>query len=174
MSIFWLSLLACGDKNTVQDSGITEDINTEPQAPVEPSPFTLTVSGDHNLTLTFDSPTCQIPEAAPNLNTFWRTSTGAHTFVLRVMLRGDYEGAGTYTLQDNELTVTLQEEAGGEGRYFSVNLDDGHEATVELNTEGRDIVWGTLSASQLASISDGSISISPTSIPLWCDADNTN
>lgn len=174
MSIFWLSLLACGDKDTVLDSGITEDTTSEEQGPVEPGPFTLTVTGDQNLTLTFDSPTCQIPDAAPNFNAFWRTSTGAHTFVLRVMLRGDYQGAGTYTLQDNELTVTLQEEAGGEGRYFSVNQDDGHDASVNLQTEGSDIVWGTLNVEQLASINDGSISISPTSIPLWCDADNTN
>lgn len=173
MSIFWLCLYACGNNNT-EDSGLTDSAAVEDPEPSEPDPFTLTVSGDHNLSLNFDSPTCQIPGAAPNFNAFWRTSTGAHTFVLRVMIRGDYDGNGLYTLTENNLTVTLQEEAGGQARYFSVNADEGHDASVELITEDNNIVWGTLSASQLSSTNDGDIQISPTNIPLWCDGDNTN
>ena len=144
MSIFWLSLLACGDKDTVLDSGITEDTTSEEQGPVEPGPFTLTVTGDQKYQ---PSPSTIQLVKSPMLHLismhFGGHQLEQHTFVLRVMLRGDYQGAGTYTLQDNELTVTLQEEAGGEGRYFSVNQDDGHDASVNLQTEGSDIVWGT-------------------------------
>jgi len=176
MSIILFSLFACGDDAKTNDSAGSDDSAAQEEVlpPTEPDAFTLSVTGDHTLSLVFDTPTCQIPDAAPNFNAFWRTSSGAHTFVLRVMIRGEYDGAGTYTLTENALTVTLQEEAGGEGRYFSVNVDEGHDASVELNTEADNIVWGSLTASQLSSINDGNITISPTEIPLWCDSNNTN
>ena len=90
------------------------------------------------------------------------------------MLRGDYEGPGVYNTTDNSLLVSLQEEAGGEGRYYAIDSEQGDFASIELKTDpsDRNLVYGTLTLSSLHA-TDGVISITPTDIPLWCDADNT-
>ncbi len=163
-------LIACGNKN--QEDTSTDEAVVENTEPTQPDSVTIQTSGTESLSLMFDTPSCQIPSAAPNFNAFWRNGGGAHVFVLRVMIRGDYTGAGTYTSSDNELLVTLQEEAGGQGRYYALDEAQGDTATVTLNTDTEGIVWGTLTVNSLHNL-DGSISISPTEIPLWCDSENT-
>ena len=169
---FILCLIACGNKEQSDTSGDTAVV--EDTTPTRPDSIALQTSGKENLSLMFDTPTCQIPSAAPNFNTFWRNGTGAHVFVLRVMLRGDYEGPGVYNTTDNSLLVSLQEEAGGEGRYYAIDSEQGDFASIELKTDPSDqnLVYGTLTVSSLHA-TDGVISISPTEIPLWCDAENT-
>ena len=91
--LFLPLLIACGDKDQTDTS--TEDTSIEDTIPTRPDSIVLETSGSENLSLIFDNPTCQIPSAAANFNTFWRNGTGTHVFVLRVMLRGDYVGPGT-------------------------------------------------------------------------------
>ena len=169
---FLILLIACGDKDQTDTS--TEDTSVEDTTPTRPNSIVLQTSGSENLSLMFDSPTCQIPSAADNFNTFWRNGTGAHVFVLRVMLRGDYIGPGIYDTTNDSLIITLQEEAGGQGRYYAVDGTQGDTASIELKTDpsDRNLVYGMLTVNSLHS-TDGSISISPTEIPLWCDAENT-
>ena len=107
----FISLFACGNKEQSDTAGDTAMV--EDTTPTEPDSIVIETSGVETLSLLFDTPTCQIPSAASNFNTFWRNGTGAHVFVLRVMLRGDYEGPGVYNTTDNSLLVSLQEEAGG-------------------------------------------------------------
>ena len=163
---------ACGDKDQTDTS--TEDTAPEDTTPTRPDSIVLETSGSENLSLMFDNPTCQIPSAAANFNTFWRNGTGAHVFVLRVMLRGDYVGPGIYDTTNDSLLVTLQEEAGGQGRYYSVDATQGDSASIELKTDpsDRNLVYGTLTVNSLHS-AEGAITISPTEIPLWCDGENT-
>ena len=170
--LFLPLLIACGDKDQTDTS--TEDTSIEDTTPTRPDSIVLETSGSENLSLIFDTPTCQIPSAAANFNTFWRNGIGTHVFVLRVMLRGDYVGPGTYDTTNDSLLVTLQEEAGGQGRYYAVDEAQGDSASIELNTDpsDRNLVYGTLTVNSLHS-TDGAISISPTEIPLWCDGENT-
>jgi hypothetical protein len=175
MKIYWLSMFFGCSGKTVDTGTIVDSAVPEEQTPVQPEPFTVSVTGATNLSLSFDTPTCQIPEAAPNFNTFWRSSTGAHVFVLRVSILGVYEGTGAYNsnVEDSRaLMVSLQEEAGGEGRYYTVDTDQGQLANVELTAE-EDLIYGQLLVSELYSTIDGVIQISPTSIPIWCDENNT-
>lgn len=169
---FLISMLACGDKDQVDTS--TEETAVEDATPTKPDVITIQTTGSENLSLMFDTPTCQIPSAASNFNAFWRNGTGAHVFVLRVMLRGTYEGPGIYDTDNDSLLVTLQEEAGGQGRYFAIDGAQGDFASIELKTDpsDRNLVYGTLNVESLHS-TDGAIAISPTEIPLWCDAENT-
>ena len=105
--LFLPLLLACGDKEQTDTS--TEDTSIEDTTPTRPDSIVLETSGSENLSLIFDNPTCQIPSAAANFNTFWRNGTYiTHVFVLRVMLRGDYVGPGTYDTTNDSLLVTLQ------------------------------------------------------------------
>ncbi len=163
-------LTACGAKDQT-DTGSEEPI-VEDTEPTQPDAITIQTSGSESLSLMFDTPSCQIPSAAPNFNAFWRNGSGAHVFVLRVMIRGDYTGGGTYTSTDSELLVTLQEEAGGQGRYYALDETQGDTASVVLNTDTEGVVWGTLTVNALHNL-DSAISISPTEIPLWCDSENT-
>ena len=171
---FWMLTTACGDKTESSDTASmdTSTVETDDTGPTEPDSITIETTGSESLALMFDTPSCQIPSAAPNFNAFWRNGSGAHVFVLRVMLRGEYEGAGTYSTDSNELLVTLQEEAGGQGRYYAVDSEQGDSATIVLNIDDTGIVWGTLNVNSLHS-AEGGISMTTTDIPLWCDADNT-
>ena len=175
MKLLWFSVLYGCTSKTIDTAKSDDDTSTvEDTSPSPPDSFTLSVSGSANLNLMFDTPTCQIPSAAPNFNSFWRTSSGAHVFVLRVMILGSYNGAGDYSssVEDSRaLAVTLQEEAGGEGRYFALDPAQGQSASMEINVEDS-IIYGNLNVSQLSS-PNGTIEINPTTIPIWCDEDNT-
>lgn len=181
--IFISILFACGDK-TLQDTGEeieeVEDTHSENEAPEEPAPFTITISGTDNESLVFDSPTCQIPDAAPNVNVYWRNQAGSHKFVLRMMLRNDYDPeVEEYSIANNELSFTLQEEAGGQGRYYVADSTSGDSGTLSLfvyeEIIGEPTVWGEAVIETMHTPSTGaSITLSPSTIPVWCTPENTN
>ena len=178
MSSFPLLLfLSCGDKeHSPDDTTATSDTDTQPQdtGPVVPDPpdnFTLVTSGEMTENLSFDAPTCTLTNGAPNFYAFWRSSSQSHVFVLKVELRGIYDGAGSYTGEQG-LTIKLQEEAGGAGRFFqSDSTQDSVTLTLETNEEG--YIFGDASIANMHS-SSGSISLSPSTFPIWCSPDNTN
>ncbi|MCB9764829.1 MAG: hypothetical protein H6739_33950 [Alphaproteobacteria bacterium] len=160
--------LACGrgkDEPVDSDSAGADDSEDVPltaeDMPADPSPFTLTLSGGWNTTLTFDQPTCSNPTGSSNLRVFWRGSS--HVAVLVLDLLGTYEGAGTYTTAADGARVRIQEEAGGSGYYFGTTESDSIEAEVLYADE--DIAWGTYTVS---GFSDGGLTIEPTTIPIWC------
>ena len=175
------SLLSCGDspKETSEDTGepTTADTSSDTEdtdsVPPEPEAFVLSISGSDNESLTFDTPTCQIPDAVPHFNLYWRLSSGGHKFVLRVFINAEYEGTGTYDNSTNNISVRLQEEAGGSGRFYQTEAEKGDvvTATIETNEEGN--VWGTIEVATMHN-GESSISLSPTNFPIWCTPENTN
>ena len=183
--MFFIGLiLACGnDKDEDTGEKVIEDIvdtsSEEEEAPQEPESFSLSITGSTNETLLFDNPTCQIPDAAPNINIYWRNQAGSHAFVFRIMLRNDYDPTvGHYDNENNDLSFTLQEEAGGEGRYFVTDFDVGDQASLDLEVYeeiiGQPIIWGNATVETMHNPTSGSISISPSVIPIWCTPENTN
>ena len=175
-----LLLIACrGDKNedTAIDTGtqITSEDSAETGSttPEPPEPFQLTISGTDNESLSFDTPTCQIPNAVPNFNLYWRLASGAHKFVLRVFINADYVGAGEYENSTQNISVRLQEEAGGSGRFYQSDLAQGDAVTASIETDDDNNVWGTVSISTMHN-GESSISLEPTSFPIWCSQENTN
>lgn len=185
MMIFIGLMLACG-KDTDTDEEVEEteedeivDTSSEDEAPQEPEAFSLTITGLMNETLLFDNPTCQIPDAAPNINIYWRNQASSHKFVFRMMLRNDYDPAvSDYNNESNNLSFTLQEEAGGSGRYFATDFAAGDQASLALEVYeeiiGEPTVWGNATVATMRNPTDGSITISPSIIPVWCTPENTN
>ena len=176
-------LFACGEKDIEEEDTALieqEDTTEDEIIPEEPEPFSLTISGSDNETLPFNAPSCQIPDAAPNINIFWREQSGSHKFVLRIMLRNEYDPEiSGYDISTNDLTFTLQEEAGGEGRYYATDPAAGHQGTLSLNVYeeiiGEPIVWGEADVMTMHNPTSGdSITLSPSVIPVWCTQDNTN
>ena len=168
-----LFFMACSGK--APDTSSTETGTpevTDPSQPVAPEPFTLSLSGEATETLLFDKPTCTIPNGAANLYAFWRLGSGEHKFLIKAELRNIYEGIGTYSETDGAV-IKLQEEAGGEGRYFEANEARGSTVTVEIEGIMDDIVWGTATVSELFT-DTGSVTIDPNFFPIWCTAENTN
>jgi len=177
MSAIAALLIACTGKTT--DSSSNQP-TAEPDAPADtgttlpsqPETFTLVVSGDTNISLSFDAPTCTITDGVPNFYAYWRDSSGTHKFVLKAELRGIYAGEGLYTSADGAI-VKLQEEAGGEARFFQTTTDLPNDPWVEIEGVVDDTVWGTGNASNLSG-PNGSISLTPTTFPIWCSEENTN
>ncbi len=136
--------------------------------PPDPTPFTLTITGAADLTLTFDESTCTQPMGSANFSQFWRNAEGEHVFVLTLQLLGTFDGARTYTSADDGARVKLQEEAGGELRYFYNDTDRGDsvEATIEHIDEEQ--AWGEFSFAGLHDSGGGAIDVSPQPIPIWC------
>lgn len=175
-------ILACGEKDTEEEDTQEEieDTSSEEVVPEEPAPFTITISGTDNEQLLFNAPTCQIPDAAPNINIFWRNQASSHKFVLRMMLRSDYDPEIVeYDTTNNDLTFTLQEEAGGEGRYYVTDPNSGDSGTLSLNVYeeiiGEPTVWGEAAVETMHNPTSGAeITLSPSTIPVWCTPENTN
>ena len=175
MSLFLL-LIACSgktaDTSTEPSSPDSPPEDTSPQLPEPPDAFTLNISGEATLSLNFDTPTCTIPDGAPNFYAFWRLASGEHKFVLKAELRNIYDGEGSYTEADGTV-IKLQEEAGGEARFFQTKQDDGDTATVTIEGIADDLIWGSGNAPSLHS-GTGNISLEPASFPIWCTEENTN
>ena len=181
--LFLSMILACGNKEqTTEDSATSETEDTaldtgEDLDPQPPESFSISLSGAETETLLFDTPTCQIPDAAPNLNVYWRNGAGTHKFVLRMMLRNSFEGAGEYDNQNHDLTITLQEEAGGQARFYQTDTAQGDSASMSLQVFeeiiGEPVTYGTATVTTMHNGAD-SITLNPSEIPVWCDKDNTN
>jgi hypothetical protein len=175
-----LFMLGCSgnEKENIEETGDVTNSSDETgetgiTIPSPPEPFEITISGTDNETLSFDTPTCQIPEAVPNFNLYWRLSSGAHKFVLRVFINADYEGAGEYDNSTHNISIRLQEEAGGSGRFYQSDLEQGDEVTGTIETDEGDTIWGTINIASMHN-SDSSITLQPSSFPVWCSAENTN
>ena len=173
-------LLGCGDKTT--DTSINPEPSNNPQPedtsdsgidiPDPPSPFTLTISGTDNETLTFDNVTCGVPEAFPKFDMFWRSSSNAHCFVIRVLVNGEYVEEGSYNNTDHSLSVRLQEEAGCQARFYQADLTQGDSITMTIEEDGEGTMWGEVQVESMHN-GDASITISPSSFPVWCTPENT-
>ena len=83
-----------------------------------------------------------------------------------------YTGEGSYSPPDpanppNRVAIKLQEEAGGQARYFASDENtDSLEVNFEIVEEERFSGYA-----QVSSIfgSDGEITLEPNQWPLWCD-----
>lgn len=146
-----------GDSADSGDSAAPEETGL----PADPTPFTLEISGAASLSLPFDEPTCTNQLGSSNFSLFWRDSTDAHVFVLVAQMLGTYTGPGTY--DGSAVTVKLQEEAGGQGRYFA--SQDGDTVAFTIDHVGEDGAWGQL---VFSSLDGGAITASPMPVPLWC------
>ncbi len=156
------------------DGGADGGTDGATELPPKPDPFTLQVTGGANLSLRFDTPTCQKPKGANNFRAFWRDSTGSHVFVLIVDLLGSYAGPGEYDADTHGLKVKLQEEAGGTGGfdYYATSTSQGDTATLNIEhlDEELGIAWGELSFDGLHPSSGAGVEVSPMPVPIWCDS----
>lgn len=146
--------------DTAVDSGADPDT-----LPPDPTPFTLTVAGAYSADLTFDQPTCQALDGAPNFRAFWRNAAREHVFVLVADVLGVYAGPGTYDQTMGHVDVKLQEEAGGSLAYFASGEGDTVSIEVENVTDTQ--AWGSITVSGLQG-DPGAITVSPQPIPIWC------
>ena len=99
---FILCLVACGNKeqsDTSEDTAVVED--TTPTRP--DSIIVLQTSGKKICLSCLILRLVRFHRQHQLLTHFGATELGAHVFVLRVMLRGDYEGPGVYNTTDNSL-----------------------------------------------------------------------
>lgn len=155
---------ADADADTDTDTDTDSAVDT---LPPDPSPFTLTVSGAYDAQLTFDQPSCQALDGAPNFRAFWRNAAKEHVFVLVADILGVYAGPGSYDETMGRVAVKLQEEAGGSLAYFYTGEGDTVLITLEAVTDTE--AWGDITVSGMQG-DQGAISITPQPIPIWCPA----
>jgi hypothetical protein len=155
-----------GDADT--DTDADGDTDTDPTGfPADPSPFEVTVSGAYTGTLSFDQPTCYYPEGSSQLRVFWRNEAQAHVFFLLVELLNGFEGEGSYD-ESMGLRARLQEEAGGSGYYFASDSAAGHQVSMEVFIDEQERIWGEWTATGMNDGAGGSITLEPSTIPIWC------
>ena len=168
MNLFFL--LACTETKTdTADTANPEDTNisdTGDVYPSNPAPFTIEISGVMSQSLVFDEPSCSSPTGSTNMRMFWRNKNDAHVFVLVTEILGDFDGVGTYTSPAFRANIKLQEEAGGSARYFAST--DASNTEIEYTIYEDQFAFGQAQVDSLEG-TDGSISINPSSFPLWCD-----
>ena len=155
--LFLLTLIACSQE--IIDSGNTTESSTE-GPPEQPDSFVLETSGEEILTLQFSQPACSSPSGSTQLRGFWRDPS--HSFVLGIDIMEQYEGVGTYVSSDLTVRARLQEEAGGNARYFASS--EGIEATITWVDD--DIVAGSF---EVSALNEGQLLLSPTTFPIWCE-----
>ncbi|MFZ5479007.1 MAG: hypothetical protein ACOZNI_19710 [Myxococcota bacterium] len=149
------------DTDTDADTGIPSDF------PADPSPFTVTVTGDIREDLLFDQPTC-IHERG-QFRMFWRNSSDQHEFVLIAEVLQEFAGAGSYDQTHPRAAVKLQEEAGGSLSYFYTDAAEGDTFVIAIAFANETVGWGELEVSSLSG-GGASASLSPQPIPIWCPA----
>ena len=156
--VFLLPLIACLNESSKDSSDSSVDPSEEgpPQAP---EPFVLETSGEEVLSLSFSEPACSSPEGSTQLRGFWRDPS--HSFVLGIDIMEQYEGVGSYTSDELTVRARLQEEAGGQARYFATS--EGIEATISWAED--DLVAGTF---EVSTMNEGALILSPTIFPIWC------
>jgi hypothetical protein len=158
------------DTDTDADADTDTDTDADADMPSDPTPFTITVSGGYSGTLAFDEATCTNPLGSSNFSIFWRDSADSHFFVLVGQMLGTFDGAGTY--DETEVTIKLQEEAGGDGNYFASTDGDAVSFTIDhIDDQSTDtrVAWGSYTVS---SLDGGTITVSADEIPIWCPAVN--
>lgn len=164
--LFFLLISCTNSKidSATQDTNTTTD--TGPVYPTDPSPFTITTSGAASETLIFDEPSCSSPTGSPNMRMFWRNKSNAHVFVLLAEILGDFNGTGTYNNSEFRANIKLQEEAGGQARYFASSDNSQVEIIYEFSEEN--FIAGSASVDVMYNGTE-ELTISPTSFPIWCD-----
>ncbi len=174
LSVFLITT-GCGDKETDSDTNIDTGSDTGPDTaedtdtfPDDPSPFQIQLSGDESENLRFDEPYCNNMMGSSNLRIFWRDSTNQHVWVLVAELMGSFDGAGTYTLDENgSVRVKLQEEAGGQARGYMTSHSDGDTAQIVLEHVEENRLYGHVTVSSMHG-TNGQIGFSPVEFPIWC------
>ncbi len=155
--LYLLFLLACTSNNN--DTSSNKNPSDEPSEPTAPEPFVLETSGEDVLQLNFSEPSCSSPQGSTQLRAFWRDPS--HAFVLGLDIMESYTGVGSYTSSELTVRARLQEEAGGEARYYATS--EGVSADITWAEEG--LVSGTFT---VESLSEGAILLSPAQFPIWC------
>ncbi len=164
-----------GDADTDADADTDTDTDTDtapPEFPDDPTPFQITVSGAYTGTLSFDEPDCYQPVGSTQLRVFWRDGGGSHVFFLLAQVMTGFEGPGTYDATNANPEGRLQEEAGGTGYYFYTDASKGDSATITVDWVGEDVIWGEFTIDGLHDTSGGSVTLEPSTIPLWCPTVN--
>ena len=168
-----ITLMACSEPKEETGSPPGEPAaepsqeDTGPDLPEDPSPFTIEVTGEESLSLVFETPDCSSPPGSSNLRAFWRSGTGQHVFVLVAEVLGGYTGAGSYSSGDMTVRAKLQEEAGGQARYFATDTTQGDSALVVVDHADGTNAFGEATAATMHS-STGSITIDPPVFPIYC------
>ena len=169
-----IALISCKGPATDDTSGGNDTGDTQVQNtfPADPRPFTLTISGATSEALVFDAPTCTQPKHSQEFRVFWRNEARDHAFVLVAELLGTFDGLGNYPADGVENRIRLQEEAGGKGRYYAVDLNQGDSGTIDVT--GSDApdkktrrAWGSFEFSGMHG-NDGAITATPMPVPIWC------
>lgn len=176
-----LALLACNgapDTGPVADTDtdVPVDTDTGDDMPVNPAPFTVTVSGDADLALVFDAPTCTAQ--GNNFRAFWRNTSGDHAFVLIAETLGGFTEPGTIDQTQPNTRAKLQEEQGGQGigpfqtdaaqgDTFALHVDHFDEAGYDVTQRA----WGSFDVGGMHG-TDTAITVTPTNLPIWCPAVN--
>lgn len=170
-------LVACkrpADDDTAAPDDTSGDTDTDiddtgsGEFPADPSPFTISVTGATQQDLVFDLPTCYQRLGSTQLRVFWRNAAGQHHFFLLAELMEGFEGPGTYDASNTSPDGKLQEEAGGEGRYFYTDSALGDTTSITVEGLEEDRAWGTFTISGMHDTSGGSIQLSPMPVPIWC------
>lgn len=157
-----------GDDSAADDSGGETGLSL----PDDPTPFTLTVEGDYDDALVFDSPTCSWFDGAPSFRAFWRNAAAEHVFVLVADIQGAFTEAGTYDQSMGTVRVKLQEEAGGAGYYFATDTAQGDTATITVEHVDETSAWGEFEFSMLHATDGAYVTASPQPVPIWCPTMN--
>jgi hypothetical protein len=182
-SLFALLLVACqGAEDTGPivdtDSDVAVDTDTGDAMPANPAPFTITVAGDAELTLLFDTPTCTF--MGSNFRAFWRNAAQEHAFVLIAETLGHFTEPGTIDQTQSNTRAKLQEEQNGQG-IGPFQTDAALGDTFALHVDHLDMepylevqrAWGSFDVGGMHTTDGlGAITVSPTNLPIWCPAVN--
>lgn len=171
LTAFALLLVACEggqDDTALDDTGDTGGGGF----PDDPSPLSITFSGEISETIVFDQPSCihYPPQTGTSFRNFWRGD--GHNAVLIVQVLGSFDGAGTYVAGLDNLGVALQSEAGSPYDFaYTLDTTKGDDGSLTIDGIG-DQAWGEFTFTGLHSAT-GSLTASPLPIPVWCpDVDN--
>ncbi len=153
--------------NICGDSGET-GTETEDTGPADIESITLTFTGALEQTLTFDMPDCT-HTTSTHFRSFWRDSTGTHTFVIIAEVLGGLEGAGQYDHNTTGARIKLQEEAGGGGAFFQTDTTAGDTLNITLDHLDAEAgeAWGDYEFSAIQG-DLGRASGTPLPIPIRC------
>ncbi len=156
-----------GGPNDTQDSGAGDTGGP----PSDPTPFQIVITGALEETLSFDQPTCTQQVGSNNFSMIWRDESRSHYFFLAASLLGDLDGTGTYDYSNSSPTFKLQEEAGGQNRYFYVDTAQGDDGSLTLDYLDEEKAWGEFSFTGMHG-STGAITGDPMPVPIWCPSLN--
>jgi len=157
------------DTADTADSADTADTADTGGFPDSPAPFTVQVEGSHSETISFNSPDCSHRTGSTTFRQFWRGE--GHVWVLLVEMFDTFPGETGDFDATQGVRVRLQEEAGGMGGYYDSQFGD-NSPTMQLvgfDTEAGE-AWGTFTAGTLGDGASGSITLSPTTLPVWCSS----